>query len=69
MTNNGASLNYKLCNPIPGSYATCVPFNGGHPITGTAHSDTKTIYGVMEGNVLPAKSGDYTDAVTIQLTN
>lgn len=69
MTNGGASLNYKLCNPTPGTYAGCAPFYYGAPITGTALSDTKTIYAVMEGGVLPAKSGNYTDTVQIQLTN
>ena len=69
MTNNGtASLHYKLCNPIPGSYVGCTPFNQNAPISGTAVSDTKTIYAVMEGGKLPAQSGDYTDVVTIQLT-
>ena len=69
MTNGSASLHYKLCNPIPGSYAGCIPFNQSHPISGTALTDTQTIYGVMEGGVLPAKSGNYTGTVQIQLTN
>jgi spore coat protein U-like protein len=69
MTNGSASLHYKLCNPTPGSYASCTPFNQGHPISGTALTDTQTIYGVMEGGVLPAKSGTYSDTVQIQLTN
>lgn len=69
MTNGSASLHYKLCNPIPGSYADCRAFNQGHPISGNALTDTPTIYGVMEGGVLPAQSGNYTDTVQIQLTN
>jgi spore coat protein U-like protein len=64
-----ASLNYKLCNPTPGTYATCVPFNQNHPISGTDLTSTVTIYGVMEGGVAPTKSGDYIDAITISLTN
>jgi spore coat protein U-like protein len=69
MTNGGASLHYKLCNPTPATYASCVPFNQNHPIPGVDLNKTVTIYGVMESGVLPAKSGNYTDTVQIQLTN
>ena len=69
MTNGGASLHYKLCNPTPGAYATCVPFNQNSPISGTDLNSTITIYGVMEGGIIPTKSGNYTDTVQIQLTN
>jgi spore coat protein U-like protein len=69
MTNGTASLRYKLCNPTPGSYAGCIPFNQAHPISGTDLNGIQTIYGIMEGGVLPAKSGNYTDTVQIQLTN
>jgi spore coat protein U-like protein len=69
MTNGAASLKYKLCNPTPGSYAGCIPFNLNSPISGADLNSTITIFGVMEGGVLPAKSGNYTDTVQIQLTN
>jgi spore coat protein U-like protein len=69
MTNGAASLNYKLCNPTPGTYAGCTPFNMSHPILGTDLNSTQTIYGVMEGGITPTKSGNYTDTVTIELTN
>ena len=67
MTNNGASLNYKLCKPSPGSYAGCAAFNMANPIVGTDLNSTQTIYGIMEGGVPPAKSGTYSDIVQLQL--
>jgi spore coat protein U-like protein len=69
LKNGLATLNYKLCNPSPVTYASCNPFNQGNQISGSALSDTKTVYAVMEGGNTPTKSGNYADTVTIQLTN
>jgi spore coat protein U-like protein len=69
MTNGAASLHYKVCKPTPGTYASCTPFNQNHPIPGSDLTGSVIIYAIMEGNVLPAASGTYTDTVTISLTN
>jgi spore coat protein U-like protein len=68
-TNGVASLHYKLCKDESATYDTCTPFKQGAPISGSALNDTKTIYGVMEGDVLPVQSGTYSDVVIIQLTS
>ena len=64
-----ASLNYKLCKPSPSSYTDCAPFNLNNPVIGEDLTSSVTIYGVMQGNIHPTKSGNYIDTVTIQLTN
>jgi spore coat protein U-like protein len=70
MKNGEESLKYKLCNPTPtAGYNSCVPFNQNSPITGTTLTDNVTVFGIMEGGVLPPKPGDYKDAVRIQVTN